>query len=275
MRDIPFVSKLLELILEKPEYMTRFRQQFEYLLLLCAVPPMLVCSSEILHCGKDLEAYFTFLGIKMALKNYLLINYFVGCLLVQFKEAHLTDLVIRAIWCQLEMTTPTGSCCISKEMRRMVAEKSELTEIIGQLAETAEEELYTKLIQLCVCLAEISTKMGKSSDFIFVVDFYVTLSPALILVKVGAIDYLMLRMEPTWKTRNRKFPPQNTSNNVLNYSYSMKLLWLLTDSLKVHPKKSFNRDHLPSLDSLWCTLFSFSVLIFLSSRLLQEPVVCF
>lgn len=76
--------------------------------------------------------------------------------MVKLQDDHLRDLVIRALWCLLEVKTSHSTCCVTLEVRQETAEASNLTEIVAQLAEVADEAFYTTLIQFCICLAKIS-----------------------------------------------------------------------------------------------------------------------
>lgn len=159
MRDLPFITRILELILEKPERMSLFRKQFETILSIGAVPPMLVCSTEILSCSKNIEEYFTFLGIQNLYLFTPLINkntLIVACMLARLQETCFVNLIVDSMYSLLHHKTPRGICCVTPKMCYAALEASSLIEICGQLAEIADENLYTKLLKLFVYIVKIS-----------------------------------------------------------------------------------------------------------------------
>lgn len=72
------------------------------------------------------------------------------------------------------------------------------------------------------------------------------------LIHVGVLDYVMLRMSPSWK-ESRGVPSSFplATDPIRNFEYSVKLLDLLLDSIKLCPGEFQSSDiRMPSLVSL-------------------------
>lgn len=75
------------------------------------------------------------------------------------KESDVQELVLEALQKLLHRNVPVGACCVRLSDCKRAVESSELPEIVAQLLEVADEELYTKLLKLTVLLVQISNQI--------------------------------------------------------------------------------------------------------------------
>lgn len=68
-----------------------------------------------------------------------------------------------------------------------------------------------------------------------------------------AVTTVMLRLEPSWSTRNPNYPPDDFINTgvVLNCDTAMKFLWIVLKSLKDRPAEYFRQFPPPNQQCVW------------------------
>lgn len=147
MRDIPFVNRFVELTLANELLLSSFREPLGRIFCLYSVPPMLIRSSEVLECKRDLREHFNFLTY----------------LMVSAKEQYIKDLALRALWCLLEKRPLPGKCCVPLKLRHEVVGECYLAEILAELLRIAEEELYAIYLQFALLLSKVSQAAGTYS----------------------------------------------------------------------------------------------------------------
>lgn len=84
------------------------------------------------------------------------------------EEVRLRELILQSIQCLLHKKTPRGICCITLNMCQAALETGSLVELCAQLAEIADEDLYTKLLKLLICMAKMSPAICTSFISLFI-----------------------------------------------------------------------------------------------------------
>lgn len=149
MQDIPFVDRLVELILEDETLLSSFHEPLERIMCLYSIPPMLARSSEVLNCKRDLTEHFNFLTY----------------LLVSAKEEDIKNLSLRALWCLLDSNPLPAKRCVSLALRHEVIGESHLVETLAELLRIEDEENYSILLKFALLLAQASEAAGMFQDF--------------------------------------------------------------------------------------------------------------
>ncbi|KAJ8920685.1 hypothetical protein NQ315_004824, partial [Exocentrus adspersus] len=144
---------------------------------------------------------------------------------------------------------------VSLEARLKTALCSRLPEILGQMLEIADENIYEKLLKMM----EVLLKESDTSCKIF--------------VRLDVLNSLLMRLEPTWSTRfPNKPPPAVPKENVLHYDQTSINLLILTRYLLKNEKhmKDVNRIR---LFSLWNLMYAYRWFISTNQPLNRNSVL--
>ncbi|KAJ8980209.1 hypothetical protein NQ317_002222 [Molorchus minor] len=199
-----FFKAFLERMCEVPDYTALLEQILE----ICSIPPLLTMSSDVLTFARDLQEYFSLMGY----------------LLVCLKTQCLQSLVSNSLVSLLTRDIPDQRSYLPLRFRKKYAENSRLPEILGQLLEIADENLYTQTLQIILLLVKESDKTCK------------------ILIDQNAFNSLLMRLEPTWKERYPdKKPSEHSIDIIPNYEEFSYTMWALLKYL------DRNRDYLTNM----------------------------
>ncbi|KAJ8955555.1 hypothetical protein NQ318_001385 [Aromia moschata] len=109
----------------------------EGMLDICKIPPLLTVPSEVLTYARDLHEYFSMLGY----------------LLVCLKIEKLQNEVAHTLISLLTKDFPNFRFILSLNVRKKCAENSRLPEILGQMLEIGEENIYPKILEIIILMA--------------------------------------------------------------------------------------------------------------------------
>lgn len=215
MHDIPQINRFIELTLPSPPLLANFRREIDQILCHYCVPPMLVRTSEIFDCKRDLTEHFNFLSFLLT--------------------ENLRDSALRILYHLLEDRPLPGKCCVPLKARREAAGLSHLAETVAGLLQVVDEEFYSSVLDFAALLAE------KVEGACYV------------MVENEAVNTVMMRLEPNWSSRNRNFPPDDFVHQdlILNCDVALKVLWLLLSSLKASSTKFLQKIKPPDQQNMW------------------------
>ncbi|XP_063903319.1 uncharacterized protein LOC135122810 isoform X1 [Zophobas morio] len=181
---------------------------------------MMTKMSDKLEFARDLEQYFSTLG-------YLLL-----CL----QDDDLKKLVIGTIKTLLDYKPPIGYCCVLLEDCNAAVEASQLPEILAQLADFVNDDIYPLLLNLMYLVCTISKKTCQK------------------MLSQGVLEFLLKRFEPTWRERDEHTKPVNPSvrNTIPTFEDTCCVLWKLLNAIDntIHVKE-------PSEFALWSLQYAF------------------
>ncbi|KAK9888558.1 hypothetical protein WA026_000803 [Henosepilachna vigintioctopunctata] len=198
--DLAFVCRLLELIPGKMYENEVFKEYYEKYLYLSGLPPLMLQSSELLRCTTDLEEFFSVLG---------------GLLFYLKDESHI-HILLESLISLLSSPVKWPSCFMPLNRLQKAAVSSRLPQIVGRFLLFASGEIYEKILRICTILAETSTSACHR------------------MIEEGAVDSLLIQLEPTWRSRPIGTPPPSPTKDseLCHYEEFSTLIWLLLKSLK-------------------------------------------
>lgn len=164
MKDMPLIMKLLELVVQRLISYPQYQIPLEKLLEKARTPPLLMQSSELLNCKRDVCEYFTLLGKTFHQSTFLVFTQFdLGFILLDLKSEENLKNILEIILKLLNENPKKDS--LNRVPLKAIHEgvtASLLPEVISQMYGTAEGDCYKLLLKVGIALALISPIICKS-----------------------------------------------------------------------------------------------------------------
>ncbi|KAH1013622.1 hypothetical protein HUJ04_002592 [Dendroctonus ponderosae] len=209
-RDLFNVMSLLDLVRLRRSKEKSFDESLDQLLDLCSIPPVLTRSLELLEYDMDMLEYFSWLGymvVWLTEKAYQLkiVNSIYTLLTREYSQRHYLSLAVR------------------KEK----IHASRLSDVLADLLEIVEDDVYHKILKIIHLLMDGPKKTCE------------------VLLKKGAVSAMIVRMEPTWMQRLPSTKPSVPSGRE-EIQHTDSIFYILT-SLIAHANAQMMRAPTKSL----------------------------